>query len=62
VPLDEIFIVPVRLEQCEVPKRITDQIQYVDLFPDRQKGLKRVVAAMRKQVKLRVGRRLLLAG
>lgn len=62
VPLDEIFIVPVRLEQCEVPKRITDQIQYVDLFPDRQRGLRRVVAAMRKQVKLRVGRRLLLAG
>jgi hypothetical protein len=60
LPLDEIFIVPVRLEKCEVPKRITDQIQYVDLFPDWQKGLKRVVATMRKQVKLRVKRRLLL--
>jgi hypothetical protein len=62
LPLDEIFIVPVRLEKCELPKRITDQIQYVDLFPDWQKGLKRVVATMRKQVKLRVKRRLLLAG
>src|SRR3954451_15016209 len=26
VPLDEIFIVPVRLEDCEVPKRISDHL------------------------------------
>jgi hypothetical protein len=62
VPLDEIFIVPVRLEHCEVPKRISDVLQYVDLFPDWQKSVKRVIAAMRKQVRLRESRRLLLAG
>jgi hypothetical protein len=61
VPLDEIFIVPVRLEACDVPKRISDHLQYVDLFPERQKGLTRVVAAMRRQIKLRENRRQLLA-
>jgi hypothetical protein len=61
VPLDEIFIVPVRLETCEVPKRISDHLQYVDLFTDQQKGVKRITAAMRRQMKIRESRRLLLA-
>ena len=62
VPLDETFIVPVRLQACEVPKRISDHLQYVDLYPDWQRGLKRVVTSMRKQVKISESRRRLLAG
>ena len=61
VPLDEIFIVPLRLEACDVPKRISDCLQYVDLYPDWEKGLKRVIASMRRQVKLYESRRQLLA-
>jgi len=34
VPLDEIFLVPVRLDDCLVPRRISKQVQYVDLFPN----------------------------
>lgn len=60
IPLDEIFIIPVRLEKCDVPRRIADQIQYVDLFPGWEKGLKQITAAMRKQAKLHEKRRLLL--
>ena len=33
VPLDEIFLVPVRLDPCAVPRTIEKQYQYVDLFP-----------------------------
>ncbi len=34
VPLDEIFFIPLRLDNCIVPRSITAEVQYVDLFPD----------------------------
>lgn len=44
-PLDAVFFIPVRLEECRVPARITQEFQYVDLFPDWDRGLKRVLSA-----------------
>ncbi|MFB3779438.1 MAG: toll/interleukin-1 receptor domain-containing protein [Bryobacteraceae bacterium] len=46
-PLDQIYLIPVRLEDCPVPASITREIQYVDLFPDWDAGLRRVVAAIK---------------
>jgi TIR domain len=51
IPLEQTFIVPIRLEPCKVPKRIADQVQYVDLFPDWDRGMKRVLRAVRKSVR-----------
>ena len=34
VPLDESFIVPVRVNSCRVPRAIQREYQYIDLFPD----------------------------
>lgn len=48
VPLDAPFLVPVRFEPCAVPRRISDQVQYVDLFPDWERGLKRVARAIHR--------------
>jgi len=48
-PLDRIFLIPVRLDDCPVPPRIMREIHYVDLFPDWEKGLRRVLAAMGEQ-------------
>ncbi len=45
---DTPFLIPVRLETCAVPRRISDQVQYVDLFPDWERGAKRVVRAVRR--------------
>ncbi len=50
VPLDEIFIVPVRLDGCRVPRAIQREYQYVDLFPEWSRGLRRLLAMMRKEV------------
>lgn len=47
-PLDATFLVPVRFEACGVPGRIADQLQYVDLFPDWEAGMKRLVRAVRR--------------
>ena len=53
VPLDEIFLIPVRLDDCRVPVRIQREIQYIDLFPDWGRGFRRLVAAMRRQQRRR---------
>jgi len=50
VPPGEIYLIPVRLEQCQVPARVSREIQYVDLFPDWDRGFRRILAAMRRRV------------
>lgn len=49
VPLDEIFLIPVRMDECLVPRRISKQIQYLDLFPDWKAGVNRLIAVMKAQ-------------
>ncbi len=46
-PLEATFLVPVRFEPCKVPPAIAEQLQYVDLFPDWEAGVKKVVRAVR---------------
>jgi len=50
VPLDEIFVVPVRLNPCPVPRAIQRELQYVDLFPDWQEGTRRLLTMMRREL------------
>jgi hypothetical protein len=50
VPLDEIFLIPVRLNACHVPARIRREIQYIDLFPDWEKGFRRILRMMERQL------------
>lgn len=55
LPLEEPFLIPVRLERCAVPRRIAEQVQYVDLFPDWDRGLRKLLRSLgrttrRKQV------------
>jgi hypothetical protein len=57
VPLDEIFIVPVRLDDCRVPARIQRELQYIDLFPDWGKGLSRLFTVMGQAARRRESHR-----
>src|ERR1035437_5635522 len=50
VPLDEIYIVPVRLDDCAVPRTIQHELQYIDLFPDWDAGMKRLLTMLRREV------------
>ena len=49
IPLDEIFLIPARLDACPVPVRIQRETQYIDLFPDWDRGFRRILTAMRRQ-------------
>lgn len=55
LPLDEIFIVPVRLNECRLPRSIQREFQDVALFPDWVRGVRRIVTMIRREV-LRRGR------
>jgi hypothetical protein len=49
LPLDDVFLVPVRLERCVIPAKISNHVQYVDLFPDWDRGINRVLRTIRRR-------------
>ena len=50
MPPNDIFFIPVRFDVCRVPLTIARTIQYVDLFPDWDRGLHRVLSTVREQL------------
>jgi TIR domain len=57
VPLEEIFLVPVRLTDCDVPLQIARRTQYIDLFPEWEVGLKALLMMMKGQAAQREKKR-----
>ena len=49
VPLEQIFLVPVRLDNCEVPRAVQAEFQWADLFPDWERGVAVLKAMMRRE-------------
>ena len=48
MPLEQSFVIPIRFEECAVPRQISERLQYVDLFPDWDAGVTKVVRALKK--------------
>jgi len=46
LPLEDTFIIPIRLNDCRVPARIAREYQYIDLFPDQDAGLARLIQSI----------------
>jgi hypothetical protein len=53
IPLDDVFLIPARLDDCRVPVRIQRETQYVDLFPDWDAGLARIAGIIARQREMR---------
>ena len=51
VPLDDVFLIPVRLDDCPVPASIRRETQYIDLFPDWPRGFRRIVTVITRQLR-----------
>ena len=51
LPLDEVYLLPVRFDSCPVPADVAREMQYVDLFPDWKGGMNRVIEAIRRQIR-----------
>jgi hypothetical protein len=58
VPLDDIFIVPVRFDDCRVPRPVQKEFQYFDLFPEWSRGLGRLLRMLRVEKRARLAKRL----
>jgi hypothetical protein len=52
VPLDDVFLIPVRLDECRVPARIQRETQFVDLYPDWDRGFAQILAIIERQTRL----------
>jgi hypothetical protein len=46
-PIEKTFIVPIRLDECRVPRQISNQLQYIDLFPDAGEGTEKLIEALK---------------
>ena len=44
-PESEIFVIPARLDNCEIPYDKLKDIEYVDLFPRWEDGIRRIIQA-----------------
>lgn len=53
VPLEDIFLVPLRLDECDIPRQIARKTQYVDLFPNWDVGMEKLTSMMLRQAILR---------
>lgn len=49
VPFEEVYLLPVRFEKCNLPDRLTSQYQYLDLFPDWDARVAALIDVIRKQ-------------
>ncbi len=46
VPSDDIYLLPVRLDDCAIPHDIARRVQHLDLFPDWERGVGELLKAM----------------
>ena len=61
-PLDDMFVIPVRLDDCLPPARIMSRIQHVDLFPEWDRGIASLRAAIDYDLRRKRREELPLAG
>jgi len=46
MPERDVFVIPVRLDDCSMPFTAMREMQYVDLFPTRKEGINRLLRAI----------------
>lgn len=52
-PVGDVFLIPVRLDDCRLPEEIRRQWHYVDLFPSFEDGAKKLVQMIRREMRRR---------
>lgn len=49
-PPGRLFLIPARIDDCEPKHRELKGLQWVDLFPDHEKGLKKILLAIQQEL------------
>ena len=63
IPPGEIFVIPVRLDECEIKYPELKKYQYQDLFPEWYEGLGRIIKSIDnsiKEINIRIGKKQLV--
>jgi hypothetical protein len=47
----EIYIIPARLDNCQIPDIRLELLRYIDLFPDWTKGINQILKTMNVEIK-----------
>jgi hypothetical protein len=47
IPEDQIFIIPIRIDDCQIPFDKLSKIHYQDMFPDWDKGLQKIIQVIK---------------
>jgi hypothetical protein len=53
LPLDDIFVLPARLDDCVLPRSLSQSTHIVDLFPNWERGLRKIVRTIDRESKRR---------
>jgi hypothetical protein len=53
-PESEIFVIPCRLDDCEIPYHKLKDIEYVDLFPNWEDGIRRIIQSVNSDTNNRI--------
>jgi hypothetical protein len=61
IPNDQIYLIPVRLDPCAVPKKIANKVQHVDLFPNWDQGVAALLQSMWQEAMSKSGKLQLLS-
>jgi TIR domain-containing protein len=48
LPEQETFVIPVRLEECDVHFGFLEELSWIDLFPDQEEGMSRLRATLQR--------------
>lgn len=52
-PVDDVYLIPVRLEECRLPEEIRKRWHYVDLFPSFEDGARKLLQILRREMRRR---------
>jgi hypothetical protein len=47
IPEDQIFIIPIRIDECQIPFDKLSKIQYQDMFPDWDRGFQKIIKVIK---------------
>jgi hypothetical protein len=54
-PPDQIFLIPARLDECEMPRDELTDLNWIDLFPDWEPGMERLLLVFAPDAQARAG-------
>jgi hypothetical protein len=54
-PPDQIFLIPARLDECQMPRDELTELNWIDLFPDWEPGIERLLLVFAPSTQVRSG-------